>query len=321
MSLVLLEAGLQTLLVDGGRTRWRSLGVPLGGAADRAALAIGNALVGNTAETLALEFTLLGPKLRAEQLIAACVFGAPFAITVNDRPMEVGSTFSLHQGDMLRIGSTPRGVHGYLCVAGGFIAQEWLNSRSSSEPFRVGARLECRSSRCEPRSLGLSSFQSRLTDSDTRSVQELRVIPGPQADWFLDARFFEQTYEVSSATNRMGVRLKGEAIVRRSGELLSEAVAPGAVQITNDGLPVILGVDGQTIGGYPKIAHVIRADLDLAAQLRPGDKVQFVPVSAEESLRATKERVLALNLCLARLRAADRIPTMSSLGTQDRGGR
>src|SRR5213078_627447 len=90
----------------------------------------------------------------------------------------------------------------------------------------------------------------------------LRVLPGPQADWFIHPeQFFAATYTVAPASDRMGLRLLGDPLERRPGELASEAVAPGAVQVTNDGRPVILGVDGQTIGGYPKVAHVIRADL------------------------------------------------------------
>jgi len=106
----------------------------------------------------------------------------------------------------------------------------------------------------------------------------------------------------------MGVRLSGTPLARRSGELISEAVAPGAVQVTNDGLPVVLGVDGQTIGGYPKIAHVIRADLDRLAQPQPGDRVRFMRVSHEEAERAALERAAFLKDWLTRLRIADRQP-------------
>ena len=95
---------------------------------------------------------------------------------------------------------------------------------------------------------------------------------------------------------------------RRPGELASEAVAPGAVQVTNDGLPVVLGVDGQTIGGYPKVAHVVRADLDRLARLRPGDRVRFVRVTPAEAETAAKERAAFLAEWLGRLRVAERRP-------------
>ena len=305
MSLRLLEPGLQSLLVDAGRPRWRSLGVPLGGAADRAALALSNALVGNPPETLALEFTLSGPTLQAEHPTAGVVFGAPFVLTINERPASAGTTFALAAGDVLRIGGTASGMRGYLCVAGGFDAPEVLGSRSSLEPLQAGELLVCGPSRCEPRGLPITSLSER---PGLPRPSGLRVLDGPQRDWFPDDRLFDQTFEVSPASNRMGLRLKGDPLTRTPGELVSEAVAPGAVQITNDGLPVVLGVDGQTIGGYPKIAHVIRADLDLLAQLRPGERVRFTRVSLEEAEQAATERAAELRLWLARLRAADRAP-------------
>lgn len=111
----------------------------------------------------------------------------------------------------------------------------------------------------------------------------LRVLPGPQRDWFPDDAFFTRTWTVGEASNRMGVRLAGEPIPKRDGELVSEPVATGAVQVTHDGRPIILGVDGQTIGGYPKVAHVVRADLDHVGQLRPGAVVRFVRVNEIEA--------------------------------------
>ncbi|HJZ59479.1 MAG TPA: biotin-dependent carboxyltransferase family protein [Gemmataceae bacterium] len=304
MSLVLRDPGLLSLLVDHGRPRSRALGVPVGGAADRFALALGNALVGNPPDALAVEMTLSGPTVEARHRTACVVFGAPFQLTVNARAITTGTTFTLEPGDVLRIGGTPSGVRGYLCVAGGFDGPEVLGSRSSLEPLKAGEALECRASRIEPRSLGFTSLPSlRWGEGDI-----IRVLDGPQRDWFTDDRFFTQVYEVTPASNRMGLRLKGEPLVRKPSELMSEAVAPGAVQVTNDGMPVVLGVDGQTIGGYPKVAHVIRADLDRLAQLRPGDRVRFERVTSEEADAAAKTRAAELRLWLSRLRAADRQP-------------
>ena len=306
MSLVLHDPGVLALLVDHGRPWRRSLGVPVGGAADRPALALGNALVGNPPDALAVEFTLSGPTLEARDPTACAIFGAPFRPTVNGRPIEVGTTFTLEPGDTLRIGGTRVGVRGYLCVAGGFDAPEVLGSRSGLDPLTAGAVLACRPSRCEPRALGFPAFPPLPTGEGSR----LRVLDGPQRDWFPDDSFFAQPYEVTPASNRMGLRLAGEPLDRRPGELISEAVAPGAVQITNDGRPVVLGIDGQTIGGYPKIAHVVRADLDALAQLRPGDRVRFVHVTPAEAEAAARERSAALRTWLARLRAAERPPVV-----------
>jgi biotin-dependent carboxylase-like uncharacterized protein len=301
MSLRVLDAGLFSFLVDYGRSRSRHLGVPLGGAADRAALALGNALVGNAPEAPALEVTLAGPTLEALQPAAGVIFGAPFLSTINGRPIAPGTTFTLEAGDVLRIGGTLAGARGYFCVAGGFATATILGSHSALEPVKAGDELRCSASRSESRGLGFVSLPGR----DGRT---LRVLDGPQRDWFGGEALYESDYEVTPASNRMGIRLKGMALSRRAGELISEAVAPGAVQVTNDGLPVVLGVDGQTIGGYPKIAHVVRADLDALAQLRPGDRVRFVRVTPADADLAAKERATTLNEWLTRLRIADRQP-------------
>jgi len=308
MSFIVREPGMMTLLVDGGRLRTRSLGMPVGGAADRGAISFGNALVGNPRSTLALEITLSGPTLEATQPVAGVVFGAPFRILINGAPATFGTTFTIEAGQVLRIGGTPTNVRGYYCVAGGFQASEILGSCSGFEPIRTGNLIHCRSSRTEPRSL---PFHTSIEEVSTLPIS-LRVVAGPQWDWFADESFFSQVYEVTPASNRMGVRLKGAPIPRRSGELTSEAVAPGAVQITNDGQPIVLGVDGQTIGGYPKIAHVIRADLDRIAQLRPGDRFRFVCVSLEEAEIAARERREYLKEWIVRLGSADRQPAFLS---------
>ncbi len=129
----------------------------------------------------------------------------------------------------------------------------------------------------------------------------IRALPGPQADWFPDGGFFGRPFTVAPASNRMGLRLLGEPIPKRAVELASEPVAPGAVQVANDGFPIVLGVDGQTVGGYPKVAHVIRADLDRLGQLRPGDAVRFARVSADEADAAADVRAEELRRWRLRL--------------------
>src|SRR5438067_13329621 len=161
-TLHVLSAGLATRVVDQGRPRWRSLGVPVGGAADRAALAVGNALVGNPPDAPAVEFTLTGPTIEADGPAACAVFGAPFSLAVDGRPLTAGTTFTLEPGDTLRIGGTRSGVRGYLCAAGGFDAPEVLGSRSGLDPLKAGDVLSCRPSRCEPRGLGVAALPSPL---------------------------------------------------------------------------------------------------------------------------------------------------------------
>jgi antagonist of KipI len=300
MSLILRETGLFSLLVDGGRPCSRSLGVPLGGAADRAAHALGNALVGNPPDALALEITLAGPTLEAVHPTAIVVFGAPFPIVAGDRVIAAGTTFTLERGEVLRIGTTPTSCRGYVCVAGGFQGREILGSQSSLEPLAAG-ELACPASRIEARSLPFPTSPKDASDT-------VRVVDGPQRGWFTDETFFQAPYQVTPACNRMGLRLRGPLLNRVPGELVSEAVSPGAVQVTNDGQPIVLGVDGQTIGGYPKIAHVIRADLDRLAQLRPGDWVRFSRVTLEDATAASRARTKAIEVWLRRLATAHGAP-------------
>src|SRR5207247_8459313 len=116
-----------------------------------------------------------------------------------------------------------------------------------------------------------------------REPRLLRVLDGPQATWFDPATFYPQEFTITPASNRMGLRLHGEPLRLPEQELLSEAVCPGTVQVTRDGQCIVLGVDGQTIGGYPKIAQVIHADLDKLGQLRPGERIRFRLVHLAEA--------------------------------------
>jgi len=296
MSLRILQPGTFSLLVDQGRPCTRHLGLPLGGASDRGAFALGNALVGNSLDSIALEITLSGPVLEAENDVSACVFGAPFSIHVSGQTHEAGKVFQIRRGEKLAIGGANRGARGYLCVQGGF--QNTLTAEATR--LAEGTLLQCRASYGAGRSLE-SDESAVLIDPDA-PPDTLRIVDGPQADWYPGSKFLEQTFTVTPSSNRMGVRLDGKPLVRQPREMISEAVAPGAIQVTNEGLPIILGVDGQTIGGYPKIAHVIRADLDRIAQLRPGRTLQFRRVTLAEAETLAQNRHLALQRWLTRLR-------------------
>jgi 5-oxoprolinase (ATP-hydrolysing) subunit C len=295
MSLRILSPGTHTMIVHAGRPALRGLGVPVGGPADRGSLALGNALVGNSPFTPALEIALTGPTLIAGVDIGMCVFGAPFRVERDGETILSGHTFTLNAGQTLQIGGTPTGCRAYLCVPGGFQVPQILGSATAFDPLKAGDVLIC-----EPSQLAGRSLAESPNDCDAKN--HLRCLPGPQADWF-DDEFFSHTYRVLPASNRMGVRLDGPPLALPNRELVSEPVAPGAVQITNDGKPIVLGVDGQTIGGYPKIAHVVSADLDALGQLRPGDDVEFQRVSEAVAEAAAARRRDALAKSLRRIAA------------------
>jgi 5-oxoprolinase (ATP-hydrolysing) subunit C len=297
MSLRVLDPGLYSLVVDFGRPRTRSLGVPVGGAADRTSLALGNALVGNPPDAAGLEVTLAGPRLEAACSVGAVVFGAPFDLTSNRQSLAAGKTFTLTPGEELHVGGCQGGARAYLCVVGGFDVPLVLGSRSSLTPLRAGDELPCRESRSPARFL-----KPEWSVSDP----PLRALDGPQAGWFPAGGFFGGgEFMVTSASNRMGLRLRGKPLDVPPRELASEPVCPGTVQVTRDGQCIVLGVDGQTIGGYPKVAQVVSADLARLGQLRPGDPVRFQRVTMDEAERLHQRKSAALNEWLVRLRTAE----------------
>ena len=276
MTFKVLSPGLHTLLVDFGRPGSRSLGVPVGGAADKYALAIGNGLVGNTRDAVALEINLSGPMLEAECPTACVVWGAPFEVSRNERPLRPGFAFNLEAGDIVRIGGASQGARAYLCVRGGFGAPTILGSRSAIVPLQAGESLQCGPSRMTGRTV-------RGAWHWNREPAVLRVLGGSQTAWFSADEFFVQSFTVAPASNRMGLRLLGRPLTQTPTEIVSEPVCPGTVQVTRDGQCIVLGVDGQTIGGYPKIAQVISVDLDKLGQLRAKDKIRFERVDLEEA--------------------------------------
>ena len=300
MSLIVLDPGLASRIVDMGRPRSRNLGVPVGGAADRRSLALGNSLVGNPPDAAALEITLLGPRLRADADVGCIVFGAPFTKKVSgpffqERVLTPFSTFPLYAGEELHLGGASLGARAYLCVRGGFHAPEILKSRSALRPICQDEILHCDASTVGTRSC--PPLQPDFTD-----VSTVAVLPGLQAEWFNDSEFFDQTLVVSTESNRMGLRLKGNPLTMPIRAMVSEPVCPGAIQVTTDGQTIVLGVDGQTIGGYPKIAQVIQADLDVLGQLRPGQQVRFIKLTLDEAIRRARAGQAELREWALRLR-------------------
>jgi len=296
MSLFVLDPGMASRIVDLGRPRSRSLGVPVGGAADAASFRLGNALVGNAPDTPALEVTLKGPILRAEKEIGCVLFGAPFDLAGGRQTLKPNRTFTLSPEEELHIAGTHRGMRAYLCVVGGFETARVLDSHSALEGLARGSVIACRSSRIRTRYLPADVLPA--------FAGTLRYLPGLQMTWFEPERFFEQSFGVSAALNRMGIRLEGTALSLPDQELVSEPVCPGTVQVTRDGQCIVLGVDGQTIGGYPKIAQVIQADLDFLGQVRPGDTLRFTLVDEQEARTAFLKKRAILDEWTQRARLA-----------------
>lgn len=305
MSLTIIDPGLCTLVVDRGRPNYRRFGVPIGGAADGTALALGNALVGNAPDCAALEFTFSGPVLEASASLACVVFGAPFELRSTRQRLRSGRTFTLEPGERVEVHGCHVGARGYLCVAGGLRTETILDSRSSFEPLQHETVLPCPAGAVGRHFIRPPSDLFAVPDST--ACIAIRVLPGAQADWFGGdalARLSDGEYRVTERSDRIGLRLEGPAFHHDRGEMLSEPVCPGTIQVTNDGRLVVLGVDGQTIGGYPKLGHVIAADLDRLGQLRPGQRIRFEPVSLDAALALARARAESLRQWTTRIRTA-----------------
>jgi biotin-dependent carboxylase-like uncharacterized protein len=303
-----LECTLPASFQDLSRPGYRHLGVPLSGALDPEWLAIANALVGNPPQTVALEMRLLGPKLRAMTPVTIALAGE-FSARIEDagglsRPAAGWCSHVLGSGDILTIGALRSGI-GYLAVAGGFDLPPVLGSRSTYARAGLGG-IDGRSLRTGDRvatGSGGAEVSLRLFDVPHPISGPLRVMPGPQRDYFTEAawlHFIDAEFVVSREADRMGLRLDGPRLEHaRGADIVSDGVTPGAIQVPGDGRPIVLLADCQTVGGYPKIATVIGADLPRLGHALPGLKLRFVAVSAEQALAARRDAARRLAECIA----------------------
>ncbi|MGW1178938.1 5-oxoprolinase subunit C family protein [Kitasatospora sp. NPDC002543] len=281
--LVVVRPGPLTTVQDLGRRGVAHLGVPRAGALDEPALRAANRLVGNEPGTAGLETTLGGVALRAVGTALVAVTGAPSPVRVDGRPVAWGAPVVVPAGSVVEVGAATAGVRGYLAVAGGIAVPAVLGSRSADllsglgpAPLTAGDRLPVGAAppyRARPELVPMPAPPTELV---------LRLRLGPRTDWFTPeavARLGHDRYLVSPTGNRVGLRTEGPPVVRaRGGELASEGMVLGAVQIPPDGQPVVFLADHPTTGGYPVVGVVPAADLAAAAQARPGTPVRFVPL-------------------------------------------
>lgn len=302
-SLQIVRPGLLTTIQDLGRYGHQESGVPVAGPMDTFSHRLANQLVGNEPDAATLEVTLIGPELLIDVDTTIAICGALFEITCDDRPVPMGESWPIRAGQRLKFGRVLQGARAYLAVAGGVQTPSVLGSRATHLVSRMGG-LDGRalaSGDRVPIVAGTSPRPPRKSIGltlPTRGRALLRVMPGPQDDWFereAMKTIAGVSFRISPRSNRMGYRLQGPPLARaRAGELISEPVSIGAIQVPSAGEPILLMADRQTAGGYPKIGHVIAADLPLAGQLAPGDFIEFVFCTRQEAIAAliARERQL-----------------------------
>ncbi|MFF9279233.1 5-oxoprolinase subunit C family protein [Streptomyces griseosporeus] len=283
-ALAVVRAGALTTVQDRGRPGYAHLGVPRSGALDAPAAALANRLVGNPAGAAVLETTLNGCAVRPRSAVTMAVTGAPCPVAVDGRPVAWGAPVRVPAGAVLEAGAAVGGVRSYLAVHGGIGVEPVLGSRSTDllsglgpAPLTDGAVLPLGHPGTGPH-----ARVDVAPQPGPPAELVLRVTLGPRDDWFTpDAlrTLTTRAYRVSAASNRIGLRTEGPALERtRAGELPSEGMVLGAVQVPPDGRPVVFLADHPTTGGYPVIGVVRPADLPSAAQALPGTPVRFVAV-------------------------------------------
>jgi biotin-dependent carboxylase-like uncharacterized protein len=280
--ITVVRPGPLTTVQDLGRPGWAHLGVPRSGALDAPALRLANRLVGNAESAAGLETTLLGCAVRFARPAVVAVTGATAPVLVDGVPGAFGAALQVPAGATLDVGRAVGGVRSYLAVAGGIDVEPVLGSRSTDTLSGLGpARLAKGGTlpigtppgpgpeRSEP--VGSEPVGSPASGGEI----VLRLRWGPRDDWFADRdELLSSAYTISPVSNRVGARLAGPALTRaRTGELASEGIVLGAVQVPPDGLPLIFLADHPTTGGYPVIGVV--DDVTPLAQARPGTTVRF----------------------------------------------
>ena len=288
-SIRIIDTGLQSSVQDLGRFEHVGSGVPRSGAADQWSLKLGNRLLGNDVGAAAIEMTLIGGSFEFDVPCSISLTGAmPARATIKDPAGNIASVphievVSIHPGSVLHVGRFQEGVYGYLCVQGGMQTPFLMGSRSALVALpKCGLGSVCfNGERIPILTDGIGSANaSGVIPSQTwlHKRSEVRIVPSVHSRLFDAAQnaALLHPWTVSSESNRLGVRLKGESI---PGEIpridSSTGILPGFIQIPPSGQPIIIGVDGPATGGYPVIASVIEADLARVAQCAPNETLRF----------------------------------------------
>ena len=278
-----IHPGPLATVQDAGRYGHAHLGVGHAGAVDADAYALAGRLVGAPPGAAAVELTLGGAAFRFHDAARFALTGAPAPATLDGRPVAYGRCAYARRGAVLRIGTPTTGVRTYLAVGGGIDVPPTLGSRSTDTLSGLGPAALAAGDRLP---VGDAAPQAAapvdwIVPRLPGPLATVRALPGPRAGWLTGpaaACLYGHAWEVTTESNRVGVRLRGPVLERSvTGELPSEGMVAGAVQLPPSGQPIVFLADHPTTGGYPVVAVLAEADLPLVAQARPGQRLRFVP--------------------------------------------
>lgn len=296
---IVRNQGFLTTIQDGGRYGYQAFGVPVSGAMDIYSLSLANILVDNDINEAALEVTMLGPTIEFTEDNIIAITGANLMPQINNADICMNTAFICHKGDVLSFKGVKSGSRAYIAFSGGLSVPEIMGSKSTYIKAGIGGykgrKLEKNDEiGFENPKLNIADLSCRKIyvkeQADNQTAKEalkIRVVMGPQDDCFTESgikSFLSSIYTVSNEFDRMGCRLEGEKIQhKKDGNIISDGIAFGAIQVPSHGTPIIMFADRQTVGGYAKIANVISVDLPKLAQAKPGDEISFERITVEEA--------------------------------------
>ncbi|MGW7878816.1 5-oxoprolinase subunit C family protein [Staphylococcus shinii] len=301
MSIKILTPGLFSTVQDLGRVGYQDQGFSTAGALDTYALRIGYTLIGN--EGPAIEFTIIGPTIQFLNDNTFVLTGGHFEATLNDQAISHQTVIFVEKGDELKIGSVVDGARGYILFGNPLEIPKVANSYSTHTRSKIGGYhgralksfdvITCQQNKMYRERIGLSC------PVDTLNQELIHIIEGPQIERFSDEakqKLVNENFEISEKSDRMGFRLQGENIAPiESADIISEPLALGSIQVPNDGNPIILLNDKQTVGGYTKIATVCVADLPILARKKPNETIKFEWITVEAATEKLKQKEQEFN--------------------------
>lgn len=323
MSLLITKHGLLDTIRDEGRYGYQHLGINPGGAMDRTAMRVANMLVGNDPAEVVIEMHFPAAEIQFEQTILIALAGADFSATINREEAPLLHPIMIQKGSTLRFGKQQKGARVYLAIQDGFVADEWLDSYSTNlkakaggykgRPLQKNDRLVLKQEQQyaflnKAHAFEILPWQAKVSDLYSKDV--FRFIAGTEYELLSDAlktQLQTRSFIISRESDRMGYRLQGEALqLVTQKEMISAAVTRGTIQLLPDGQLIILMADHQTTGGYPRIGHIISADISSLAQMRPGENFSLQQVTIAEAEKIIYKQEMNLqqlqNACNFRLK-------------------
>ncbi|BCZ17819.1 urea carboxylase [Helicobacter sp. NHP19-003] len=291
-SIRVLKAGLCTTIQDLGRVGYQAFGIPVSGVMDTFSACVANFLVGNAKEQALLEMTYTGDSLEFLKPMQIAITGANLSPKLSGVAISNWESYGVEAGDILEFGRLVDGARAYLAFSGGVQVPLVQGSRATYVRAKIGGFLGRALQKGDELFIAPSPPQKkRLLPQKHRPLYaketSLPALLGPEVHYFsLQSvrRFFHSAYIISPRADRMGICLEGAVLERRlQTELVSNPLVLGSVQVPNNGQPIVLMADRQTLGGYPKIATLLKESVIALAQMLPGQKVHFIPLKLEQA--------------------------------------